>query len=284
MAFVGTGLWLTVVDVLIVRESTRYADAPTCSRIGDALTTNDCVVMVPGRVDSASVTTAGPGVLRPLLTIDCAALGLHLVSLEIPRPSRPYYDLRPGQTVSLKLWRGRISGVYTTPNDALRTSSSPYILDSLDLSAGLFVLGMGVALMLIHPRRALARRLYYRTGWRREPIARAAGRRSVTPVWRDRALFPGLLSFLLLQVLDIVTSVWDGSHGTVEANPLALRLIDAYGPLAGLTGVKVPAMIAFILALTRLPRHAAILVAYAGVAVMVYIVAQNVALSFTGAA
>ena len=113
----------------------------------------------------------------------------------------------------------------------------------------------------------------------------ATGRGSLSGVMRTRPLGLVLLGLLLLQVLDIVTSIRDGSHGLFEANPLAVRLIDAYGPVVGLSGIKVPATIAFVLALTRLPRRIAIVVACAGVAVMVYIVVQNVALdSFTGTA
>ena len=144
VVFICAGLWLSVVDRLVVGESTRYASAPTCPRVADALTTDDCVVLVPAVADSAVVTTAAPGVLRPVLTVSSAALGLHLISLEIPRPSRAFYRLQPGQALSLKLWHGRITGVYTTANDALRTNASPYWQDSLDLSAGLFVLGMGL--------------------------------------------------------------------------------------------------------------------------------------------
>jgi hypothetical protein len=284
-AFTGAGLWLSVVNPLVVRESTRYADAPTCARVADALTTHDCVVLVPGTVDSAMVTTATQGALRPLLTIDCPPLRLHLLSVEIPRPSRAFYHLQPGQPLSLKLWHGRITGVYVTAGDALRTDASPYIQDSLDLSLGLFALGVGLALILIHPPRALARRLAQRTRWHRELDVPASGRGSLGRMLRDRPLRLGLLGLLLLQVLDIVTSIRDSSHGLFEANPLAVRLIDAYGPFAGLSGIKVPATIAFFLALTRLPRRIAIVVTYAGVAVMVYIVAQNVALgSVAGAA
>lgn len=285
VVFTGADLWLSVVDRLVVRESTRYAGAPTCPRVADALTTDDCVVLVPAVADSAVVTTAAPGVLRPVLTVDSAALGLHLISLEIPRPSRSFYRLQPGQPVSLKLWHGRITGVYPTANDALRTNASPYLQDSLDLSAGLFVLGVGLALILIHPPRALARHLSRGTRWHHELNQASSVWGWLGRVWRDQTLRLGLLSFLALQVLDIVTSIRDSSHGLFEANPLAVQLIDAHGPLGGLAGIKVPATIAFFLALTRLPRRIAIVVAYSGVAVMAYIVVQNVALdSFSGAA
>jgi hypothetical protein len=285
VVFTSAGLWLSVVDRLVVRESTRYASAPTCPRVADALTTDDCVVLVPAVADSAVVTTAASGVLRPILTVDSATLGLHLIGLEIPRPSRSFYSMQPGQPVSLKLWHGRITGVYPTANDALRTNASPYLQDSLDLSAGLFVLGIGLALILIHPPRTLARHLSRRTRWHRELNQASSVPGSLGRVWRDQTLRLGLLSFLALQVLDIVTSIRDSSHGLFEANPLAVRLIDAHGPLGGLAGIKLPATIAFFLALTRLPRRVAIVVAYAGVAVMVYIVVQNVALdSFAGAA
>jgi hypothetical protein len=180
--------------------------------------------------------------------------------------------------VSLKLWQGKITAVYPSSNDALRTNASPYIADELDLSVGLFALGVGLVLVLIHPPPALARRLSQRTDWGRNLTAMARRPGGLGRLWRERPVFLGLLIFLLLQALDVATSIWGSSHGLFEGNPLALRLIGAYGPLAGLCAIKVPATIALVLTLMRLPRPIAIVVVYAGAAVMICIVGQNIGL------
>ena len=275
VVFIAAGTWLTAVNSLVLRPAQHYADAPTCARVALKITTENCVAMVPGIVASSSISEAGPGIERPTLTVQSTALGPAPLSVEVPRPSRSFYGLHTGQLVSLKLWQGKTTAVYPSPNDALRTSASPYISEALDLSVGLFALGIGVVLVLIHPPAPLARLLSQRTGWRRDVTVMAGRQGGLRRLWRERPLLVGLLLFLLLQVLDVATSIWGSYHGFFEGNPLALRLIDAYGPLAGLSGIKVPATVALALTLVRLPRTIAIITVYAGAAVMLFIVGQN---------
>lgn len=275
-AFVLIGAWLLIADELVIRESDHYTNAPVCAQAAQAVAGEGCTAMVPATVDSTQRHVAPNGSTHALLTFTAPQLTTGPITVDIARPPAAYYSARTGDSVSVKVWKGRVTGVYTAPKNAMRTSDSPYLSDSLDLAAGVFLVGIGLVVVLLHPPRWLAAWLTRRTRWHREEDERPGG--VLARVLDDRPLGLGLLAFLALQLLDVLTSIEGGNNGLFEANPIVAALVDRIGPLGGFLGIKVPAVIALLLAVPRLPRWIARIVTWSGIAVMLYIVLQNVEL------
>jgi hypothetical protein len=102
-----------------------------------------------------------------------------------------------------------------------------------------------------------------------------AGRLSA--VLRDRHLQLPLVSFVVAQLLDVLTTTVGLVRGLDEANPLTAGVIHHLGA-GGLVLQKVPVVLALIGGLMLLPRRVAVVSGWAFTVLMGAVVASNVSL------
>lgn len=102
----------------------------------------------------------------------------------------------------------------------------------------------------------------------------------VADVLRDHRLRVGLTYFVVLQLLDTLTTITGLISGLDELNPVTARIVHRFG-LVGLVLQKVPVVIVVLLALTLLPRRLAVAAVWACSIAMGLVIASNVALVAT---
>jgi hypothetical protein len=118
-------------------------------------------------------------------------------------------------------------------------------------------------------------------------LASAAGTRAtrvgfnVHRALSDRRLRLPLTYFVALQMLDVLSTAAGLLSGLRELNPVTADVLHRYG-LSGLVIQKVPVLIAAVLATALLPRRLAIAAAKIACAVMIVVLAGNVALVVSG--
>lgn len=103
----------------------------------------------------------------------------------------------------------------------------------------------------------------------------------VQRVLSDRGLRMPLTYFAALQLLDVLSTAAGLLSGLRELNPVTADVLHHYG-LPGLVLQKVPVIIAAVLATALLPRRLAIVAAKVACAVMIVVLAGNVALVVSG--
>ena len=107
--------------------------------------------------------------------------------------------------------------------------------------------------------------------------APTGGRRSLRAVLEDPALRVPLTYFVVAQLLDVVTTLMGLVVGLIEVNPLTADVMLRFGAF-GLLVQKVPTVLVAMLAVTILPRRAAIVAAWAFTLFMAAVIASNVGL------
>lgn len=265
--FVATGFLLVlgfigaVYDPFILHEGDTYFDSPLCSSISESLTSR-CYVKVPVTIIGTHVGTLPNGATETSIDFIWTFQSSAIRTVDIDRPSKSFYELRPGQTVDLKVWNGQAVAFYITSNDVIRSIDNPLSVADIHQVGGMLTLGLGLILLFVRPPAALGTLLRRRV--------------AITEVHLDRRLLFALIALLVLQVLDIITSLKGRTIGLFEGNALATAVIRAFGPTLGLTLLKGIAVLALVLALTRFPLHIARILLWALAAVMAYIVLGNV--------
>lgn len=280
-AFVIAGLLLAVV-LRLVDGTGAYSQAPACTVPAQAFSTeNRCYALVDARVLASQVRV---GAAEPTMTLHADGIGPSSIVVTISRPSQVFYSITPGETVVMKVWRGQCTALYPGTDakltSAVRTAASPYETDNLRLSAGLFLLAIGAALLFIEPPRFALRWIGARTRWHSDADLVEASNLAAT--YRDTRIGIGFALFIVLQTLDVVSSLRGSAGGFFEDTPVVAELIRRWGEVPAFAATKLPAIIATALALPRLPRRIAVIVMWSGVAVMLYIVISNVDLIFFG--
>ena len=106
-----------------------------------------------------------------------------------------------------------------------------------------------------------------------------AGDLRVASVLQDRPLRIGLTYFVVLQLLDTVTTVIGLVSGLSELNPITTGVVHEFGAF-GLLLQKVPAVIIAVLGAALLPRRAALATVWGLSALMALVLASNIALVF----
>ena len=286
--FVISGLYIGIWQGLIFTEVRQYGQN-VCASLEVARTDHSCIYFVDSKVTAAYVVN-DDSVEKPYVQLMVPGVSSQPITELITRPDKDFYKWRAenlvqkgGEPVLVKLWRQRITGVFITPENGMRTEGNPFNVDELRLSGGVFVLAMGGILLLVSlPNLGIAI-FSFHTRWHHADDLES--RLAYSALHRMR-VFPLLgiafAVYLILQLLDIITSIVDGQSGFFEANPLAAELINQFGAYGGFIGLKLPALIALFLGISRLPWRLAFVVTTAGVAVMVYIVGQNLALLASG--
>ncbi|MFN2568992.1 MAG: DUF5658 family protein [Candidatus Dormibacteria bacterium] len=152
--------------------------------------------------------------------------------------------------------------------------------DPLVRGGGICLVGISTVLLLARPPVAVAQWV-----WRSLTTGSdAAGRPpsgGVDASMRDRAVAVALLSFAVLQLLDVVTTLTGSAVGLREGNRMAAQIMTLMGPGTGFVAVKVAAVIVMMLAVARMPRHVALVTGWACSGYMAYVVLHNTYLILT---
>ena len=96
-------------------------------------------------------------------------------------------------------------------------------------------------------------------------------------VFQDRRLRIPVLSFVIAQLLDIVTTSAGLVLGLDEANPLTAGVLHHLG-VAGLLVQKIPVVLGTVAGLTVLPRRIAVVTAWGFTLLVALVVGSNLAL------
>ncbi len=277
---------ITVMGILTLtagRVSPAYASAQECRALGEspyAAMSTTCYSRVWMIEDSAARTRKGKlGPETPTMTLTWPGASPETFTVTVLQPPASFSTLikTPRSPVSVKVWNGVPTAIYypVDSNSGMRTTFNPYSTDDLRQWGGIALVGVGLVIFVVHPALWLL------------PVGlrAAAGRRfgqwqttsrSTAEIFSYIPLRVALVGLIALSFLDIATSIRGARCGLYEANPVAVEMIGRWGQLGAFFALKLPALIAVILATTKLPRRIAVVVALAGCAVMVYIVGQNV--------
>lgn len=273
-AFIAVGGWLGIARPLIDHPATTYSDSPPCPQPDDALR-QPCWSRVPVQVIRRHTDTGFGGSIHYRLDLAWANHAPAAFTVEIVNPPSDFGTVSAGQTLSMKLWDGEATAVYSVAhNQAMRTDVNPLVRADLAQAGGIALLGVGAVLFLVHPASLLL--------WRSPRTLGNLPASALHNIAEERSLRLAFSAFVLLQFLDVLTSVRGGSVGLYEANPTAAALIRVWGEKLGLLGIKLPAVIATALALGRLPRRAALAVAWIGTIGYLYVATHNLWLILHG--
>lgn len=263
----GLGL-LAAATVLLVQwrqadsAAQRYEDAPCTTQPRPGVCPNDENAVVE-RTVLLRDDSGGP---HPLVALLVGAQRRPL-TVEGIWPTDAFTDLHPGSHVVLVSDEGRPTSLRLDPTAAdprglrLWTIFNPMPDRDLLLDLGLSAAGVGLlALLLAAPSR----------------LTRLPARR-LADAFGDRRLRLAVLAMVVVQFLDVVTSIRGRTELLYEATSITRAMVDRFGDL-GFLVVKVPAVLAVVLLAARLPRRWAIVpVLIAGTAVLV-VVAGNIRL------
>ena len=225
---------------------------PGCSTVADARILGTRVFRDAGMNLHAQVEVAVRGTSGPV---------------DVVWPDGVFQALRPGEHVSLIYADGQPAAIRLDPDAQhptgreLWTTSNPQVDSSLALWAAGMLASIALLVVVLTGRRP------------------APGRRrwSVRAALRDPRLRLVLLAFVLIQLLDVASSIV-GHHGFLyEGATLTRAAVDHWGD-AGFAAIKVPAVIATLLAVARLPRRIGLPVMWAATAAMLVVVVENVRL------
>lgn len=267
-------LVLAVVAMVAYINNSAYSNAPKCSRAVQVLNQR-CYVQEPATVVRSWVTTDGKlGPSQAHLTIHSTAMTPQQFTIDIPEPPQVFYQLHRGDTITLKIWDDLPTGLYGPHGQAMRSQFNPLSLAQLDEWGGLALLGCAAVLLTAHPPRFLLSQRLAKTG-SRLPKSWEGPMGKPDHVFRYGPLRFALTVLLLLNLLDILTSIIGGRDGLFEQNPIASAMVQSWGPLGGFFGLKLPAVLVVVLAASKLPRKLAVVVTYAGCAVMLFVVVDN---------
>ena len=191
--------------------------------------------------------------------------------LDVVWPNDVFWALRPGEHVVLIYADGAPATIRLDPDPAhpsgqrLWTTSNPQVDGDLALwAAGMLASTALVAIVLTARRPMPGRRRW-----------------SILAALRDQRLRLVMLVFVLAQLLDVISST-AGHHGVLyEGATLTRAVVDHWGD-AGFLAVKVPAVMATLLAVARLPRRIGVPVMWAATSAMLVVVAENVRLLSQG--
>ncbi len=277
------GIALLGLSLLVQpRSADAYSAAPPCAKPANALS-RTCYTKVLVSVQSVTIVRHGKaGPVSPEVSVVWALVSSQPFVLSIPQPPVAFYAIHSGDLVVLKVWNGIPTALYTLDNSAMRTSFNPYSRDDTMVWGGFSLLGVGLILLVVHPLPWLLpvrlRPSEMRPRRWRQTADNTAG------LFRDGRLRVAVVGLIVLNLMDIASSIIGGKNGLFEGNPVAARMIEAWGPLGGFFALKLPALLAIILAVTKLPRRIALAVAYAACMVMIVVVVGNVVLVYTNSA
>ena len=262
--------------LLSSRQGQSYLTAPHCAHSIDALRSK-CSTEVVVQVDH--VITQDPRynyIPQAVITWEQATPSTFIDA--VPEPTTAFYSLHPDTLVMLKVWNGIPTALYPTANSAVRLAGNPLSVDDLNVAAGLTLLAVGLIVLVVHPLFWLLPRR-----WRPRPNS---------PLWHwqhpsndtgspfaTKPLRVALVGLIALNILDVSTSIFGGRVGLYESNPLAASMVQQWGPIGGFFTLKLPALIAIVLAMTKLPRRIATPLAIFGCLVMVVVVLNNAELA-----
>jgi hypothetical protein len=279
--FVIGGVALLALPPLLGTASSRYHALATCARVSDALGPK-CYAMVDVETASRGLVTGDLGQVRAMLTVKWASAVPSTVTTQITTPISEYYAIKPGQTMKMKVWNARPTAFYVPGSGgsaprAMRTEYNPYNADDLRLVGGVSLLGVGLLVVAVNPP-APVRRALTRSWSANRPRRWQPGPGLAAYTVHDRQLRVAFGVFIAFQLLDIATSVHGGQVGLFEGNPVAAAVLDRVGPGLGFTLLKIPAIIAVLLVIARLPRLVALLVAWVGSIAFLLVVLSNLQL------
>ena len=272
--FVILGLIQVAILPLTGTEATKYAAAGSCP-LTRAITTDACVAYLNVTFISEKPAQEGNGLYAPSLTVRSPLFAPQTQTFLVSRPSKPFYSLRRGDTVELKVWNGRPTAL-SQPRAASRLEGNPYDNDELRSVGGISVLAMGLVLLLVHPPQVVRRKLA--TMRLEAPETRRAWTFQeglVAAVTRDVQMRIAVGVFVVAQGLDVITSIRGGQVQLFEGNPVVAALIKGTGPVIAFVLVKVLAVIALLLVMARLPRRAALFVVLTTSIVFLYVAYHN---------
>jgi hypothetical protein len=186
-------------------------------------------------------------------------------------PTDAFHELHPGTHVVAISEAGAIATLRLDPTPAdptglrLWTIRNPMPDRYLLLDLALCVAGVGLlALLLAAPPR----------------LSRLPARRLAT-AFADRRLRLGVLGLVIVQLLDVVTSIRGRGQLLYEGTAITRAMVGDWGDL-GFLAVKVPAILAVVLLAARLPRRWAVVPVLATAAAVLVVVAGNIRLLATG--
>ena len=271
------GLIATGVFVLMARATIPPYPGPMCAAPAQALS-QDCFVYDNVTVVSIHLVHNGKlGPIIPTVVLDVPGTDPSRITVEVPQPPSSFYSMHPGQQVQIRIWHAVPTLIDPLNGSKMRTQYNPLSLADLELWSGIAILGVAGILLAIHPPlwllpvRLRNRAEHLPERWEK-PLGKADN------VFRYRPLRMAILALILLNLLDILTSIIGGKVGLYESNPVAAEMVRVWGPLGGFFVLKLPSLIVIILAASKLPRKMAVVVAYAGCAVMMFVVIGNITL------
>lgn len=262
VGFLLLGSALAITDTLA--RGDQSTTSTRCHDPSEALSSR-CYADVPATVRSARLAVDGGGRPHPTLTLHSRSAGIRDVTVELPGLANAGIQPQASDRVALRIYDGMPVAV-RAGGWMLPTTFEPSLSSPLRRTGGISLMGISALILMVHPP-ALA--------GRRRRLPRALRRGAVGLILRDHPLWLAWSSFTVLQLLDIATTLTGAQVGLFEGNPLAGELATRMGPLSGYFAMKGAAVIAMLLAMTHLPRRAALLIAWGGSAIMGAVVLHN---------
>lgn len=270
---IAGGLVVLVLAAVLLAQW-RTDDAAAQSYYDSPCTAHPHPGVCPGVADATVQRTAldvdARGGLHPLVSI-LPSGATAAFTVEGIWPTDAFRAMHPGTHIVVIDFAGRPASLRLDPTRAnpnglrLWTTYNPVPDRYLRLDLALAVAGVGLlALLLAAPPRLT-----------RLPV------RGLSEALGDRRLRLAVVALVIVQLLDVVTSILGRGDLLYEGTSITRAMVDRIGDL-GFLAVKVPAVLAVVLLAARLPRRWAVVPVAITAAAVFVVVASNVRLLASG--